>query len=79
VESLNPEENLWGIQFPAMSPEDHTKVRLEVECPQCRRRETLFMNERMATELVSSEGLERECAACGKVALWKASAALHPA
>lgn len=79
VECLNPEENVWGIEFPAMSPEDHTKVRLDVECPQCRRRETLFMNERTATELVSSEGLERECAACGKVALWKPTAALHPA
>ncbi len=79
VECLSPDDNVWGIQFPALAPQDQTQVRLEIECPQCRRHETLHIDERTASSLLSGEGVQRECRSCGTVVLWRPAPAPKPA
>jgi hypothetical protein len=71
VECMNPEHNIWGISFPILGPRDQKGVRALLQCPECRVRELLFVDEPLLEKVTSSGGLLRGCLTCGKTALWK--------
>jgi hypothetical protein len=71
VECLNPSHNIWGLNFPELGPRDQNGVRAMVQCPECRIRELLFLDEPLLEKVASSGGLLRGCLSCGKTALWK--------
>jgi hypothetical protein len=71
VELLTPEENIWGVEFPDLGPEDIGAVRVLLACPSCERQERMSMNESEVELLHERGGLERECPACKVTSLWK--------
>lgn len=71
VECMNPEHNIWGLAFPVLGPRDQNGVRAMVQCPECRVRELLFLDEPLLQRVASAGGLLRGCLSCGKTALWK--------
>ncbi len=68
VECLNPEENIWGIHFPPLSPEASAKALLE-----CRKCHTPAVSHLTLVELevIETAGLlSRRCEECGSVTPW---------
>jgi hypothetical protein len=71
VEIADPKDGFWGVEFPSLQPEDQRSVRITLECPQCRSREQLHMDERLLESIQPGGGLNRLCPRCGKSGLWK--------
>jgi hypothetical protein len=71
VESLNPEENIWGLQFPQLETPDQDSVRVMVQCPACSTRELLHLDEPLLQTLASTDGIMRGCLVCQTSRLWK--------
>jgi hypothetical protein len=71
VECLDPKDGFWGVEFPSMQPEDQRTARVSLQCPNCRLRETLHMDERLLESLQPGGGMNRLCPRCGKSGLWK--------
>lgn len=71
VECTDPKDGFWGVEFPALKPEDQRGVRITLECPQCQSREELHMDERLLESIQPVGGMNRLCARCGKTGLWK--------
>lgn len=71
IECVTPERNVWGIKVPVLAPDDQTKVRVMVQCPECQTRELLHIEELTLHSLQDSEGLKRTCPLCKKTGFWK--------
>jgi hypothetical protein len=71
VECLNPAHNIWGMGSPPLGPKDQDSVRLLLQCPECRTRELLFVDEPLLESLMGYGGLVRGCQVCGKTSRWK--------
>ena len=71
VENLDPEMNFWGVDIPALRPEDQLKVRITLLCPICSVRESLHADETLLLALQEKGGVERTCKACHSPGLWK--------
>jgi hypothetical protein len=71
VECLNPNHNIWGIAFPRLTPEDKNAVRVMMQCPECRVRELLYLDETLLEKIESVGGLLRGCLTCGHSGQWK--------
>jgi hypothetical protein len=71
VETLSPEENIWGVSFPAMGPEDRGSVRVLLQCPKCLARELHYLNEPLLQAIEEVGGLLRACPTCKATGLWK--------
>jgi hypothetical protein len=71
IEMLDPEVNIWGVEFPPYDPNDSAIGRILLECVRCKRREIVRLNELQAEVLERSHSLWRECKRCIEVTLWK--------
>ena len=71
VENLNPNENIWGVEIPALETGDQAKVRVLIECPTCSAREILHVEETPLAAIQEKGGVERTCNACDSTGLWK--------
>ena len=71
LELLNPEVDLWGVEFPAIEESERALGRVLVECIRCNRRELAYLNEFEAEVLERSHTLWRDCKRCGEATLWK--------
>ncbi len=71
VESLNPTHNIWGISFPRLGPKDQKLVRATLQCPACRVREVLYLDEPILESIEELGGLLRGCLACGRTGVWQ--------
>lgn len=70
VESKNPAHNIWGVAFPQLDAQDQSAVRAMMQCPECRVRELLYLDEPLIESLGESGGILRGCMTCGKTGLW---------
>ncbi len=71
VENLSPEKNIWGVGIPELGPGDQVKVRVMLECPNCSASESLHGDETLLVALQEKGGVERTCAGCNTLGLWK--------
>lgn len=71
VECMNPAHNIWGISFPELRPRDQNAVRAMLQCPECRIRELLYLDEQLLEKMETGGGLVRGCLSCGKTGQWK--------
>ena len=71
IEFLDPEVNIWGVEFPPYDPTASSIGRVLLECVHCKRREIVNLNELQAEVLERSRSLWRECKRCGEASLWK--------
>lgn len=70
VECMNPDYNVWGVQFPAAGPDDQRSVRALLQCPVCRCREMVFLDEPLLESIQELGGLLRGCLRCGQTGIW---------
>lgn len=71
VECINPDHNIWGISFPELRPRDQNAVRAMLQCPECRIRELLYLDEPILEKMETMGDLVRGCLSCGKTGQWK--------
>lgn len=71
VECTNPAHNIWGIRFPRLCPEDQATVRVMLQCPECRLRELVHLDETLLGNMEAAGGLLRGCLSCGKTGQWR--------
>jgi hypothetical protein len=71
VECMNPDHNIWGVFFPRREQEDQNSVRVMLQCPQCKVRELLYLDELLLEKIEAAGGLLRGCLTCGHSGHWK--------
>jgi hypothetical protein len=71
IEFLDPDANIWGIEFPSYDPNESAVGRVLLECVRCKRREIVKLNELQAEVLERSRSLWRGCKRCAETTLWK--------
>ncbi len=71
VECLQPQGAFWGITFPSTPPTDQASVHVMVQCPECRTRELLHIEESVLESLHQGGWPERTCQVCGWTGPWK--------
>jgi hypothetical protein len=68
VENLHPDENIWGIRFPA--PDLEAEVKAVLECRECHTAVLTPLN-LVELEVIETTGLlNRACEVCAGVSLW---------
>src|ERR1700693_4192177 len=70
ISSLEPNVNLWGIQFPPLSESEEGLVKLLLECSACKAREVVFLNELETDVFEENNRLPRSCSQCAAWTLW---------
>lgn len=78
VEFLDPDINLWDIEFPPLSESEKAVTRVLLECVRCHSRELTYLNEFEAEVFEANRCLSRPCKRCTDTSLWKASLAQAP-
>jgi hypothetical protein len=73
VEILDPEMDLWGIEFPPLAESEKAVARVLLECVHCRTRELTYLNEFEAEVFEANKILSRACKSCRDMTLWKLS------
>jgi PilZ domain len=73
VEFLNPDANLWGIEFPPIAEGEEAVGRVVLECGACHTRELTYLNESQLEVLETNNSLARHCKRCADYTVWKKS------
>jgi hypothetical protein len=71
VEFLDPNINLWDIEFPPLSESEKAVARVLIECVRCHTRVLSYLNEFEAEVFEANQILSRSCARCTDMSLWK--------
>jgi hypothetical protein len=71
VECLDPSQDVWGIAFPQPGPDDQQAVRTMLQCPICRFREVIYLDEPLLESIQELGGLLRGCLKCGQTSIWE--------
>ena len=74
VEFLDPEINLWDIEFPPLVESEKAVERLLLECLHCKSRELTYLDEFEAEVFEANQILSRACKRCTDTTLWRRSA-----
>jgi hypothetical protein len=72
---LDPNIELWGIEFPPLTESEKQTRQLVLECNSCRCRETVDQSDLESDVLVINEGIVRYCKRCGNSTVWKRASA----
>ena len=67
---LEPNVNLWGIQFPPLPESEGGLARLLLECGACKAREVVHLDELETEVFEGNHSLPRSCSQCGTWTLW---------
>jgi len=67
---LEPNVNLWGIQFPPLAESEEGLVKLLLECSACKAREVVYLNELETDVFEGNHNLPRSCSQCATWTLW---------
>jgi hypothetical protein len=67
---LEPNVNLWGIQFPPLAESEEGLVKLLLECSACKAREVVYLNELETDVFEGNQRLPRSCSQCDTWTLW---------
>jgi hypothetical protein len=70
VELLDPQIDLWGVEFPSIAQSNEAVARMLLECSHCRRREVVYLNEMELRAFESNRGIARLCRTCGIPSIW---------
>ena len=75
VECLEPEANVWGIQFPQKkkAPGEDQSISALLECTQCASRELVEVLQGQYQTLITEFSLRRNCPKCGTTTAWQFS------
>lgn len=73
IRLLDPELNLWGIEFPPLDAAEAAVGRVLLECVGCKNREVTHLDE-FELEVLEAKGfLRRQCKRCTDTSSWKKS------
>lgn len=70
VEILDPEADLWGVEFPPPGEPAETVARMLLQCTYCRGREVVYLNEMELRGFETNRGIARHCTKCGVPSIW---------
>jgi PilZ domain len=70
IEILQPENDVWGIEFPPIAESEEAVARMLLECTYCRGREVVYLNELELRGFEITRGIARHCKACGVPSIW---------
>jgi hypothetical protein len=70
LEALQPDSNIWGINFPPLAASDANAARALLECRRCQAVILMRVSPMEAEVLATSGLLSRRCAACGRETPW---------
>jgi len=73
VEFIDPEANIWDIDFPPLTESEQAIARALLECTRCHSRELVYLGALEAEVLEVSKSLSRPCKRCADTGLWKLS------
>src|SRR5260370_10622327 len=65
VAFLNPETDLWDIQFPGMTVAEKEASRVMLQCSSCKTREMVQQSDLESDVYLVNEGIVRTCKNCG--------------
>lgn len=67
---LEPNPNLWGIQFPPLPESEEGLAKVLMECSACKAREVVYLDELETDVFEGNQNLPRSCSQCGTWTLW---------
>src|SRR5258706_663723 len=67
---LEPREDFWGIDFPALHTAEDALARLLMECSFCQRREVVYLNELQLKSFEVRKCVARLCTHCDAPSIW---------
>jgi hypothetical protein len=70
VEILQPENDVWAIEFPHIAESQEAVARMLLECTYCRAREVVYLNELELRGFEGTRGIARYCKTCGVPSIW---------
>lgn len=70
IEILQPESDVWGIEFPPIAESEEAVARMLLECTYCRGREVVYLNELELRGFETTRGIARYCKTCGVPSIW---------
>jgi hypothetical protein len=70
---LDPEANIWDIEFPPLTESEQAIARVLLECTRCHSRELVYLDALEAEVLEVSKSLSRPCKRCTDTGVWKLS------
>jgi predicted nucleic acid-binding Zn-ribbon protein len=71
VAFLNPETDLWEIQFPSMTESEKEASRVLLQCSGCKAREMVQQSDLESDVYLVNEGIVRTCKSCGSSTFWR--------
>jgi hypothetical protein len=71
---LNPEANLWSINFPPISEAEKAVFRLLLECNACGQRELVYLDKLESEVFEANRKLTRPCNRCAEPTVWHLAA-----
>ena len=71
VASLDPEVDLWGVDFPSMTNSEKEASRMLLQCSSCKAREMIQQSDVESDVYLVNEGIVRSCKRCGSSTIWK--------
>jgi hypothetical protein len=70
VEILEPQSDIWNIEFPPIAESEEAVARMLLECTYCRNREVVYLNELEVRGFEITRGIARLCKTCGVPSTW---------
>ena len=70
VEILEPQSDIWNIEFPPIAESEEAVARMLLECTYCRSREVVYLNELELRGFETTRGIARLCKTCGVPSTW---------
>lgn len=70
VAIIDPNNDLWGIEFPPFADSSDALARMLLECSYCRNREVVHLSEMELKGFETNRGIARHCKACGVPTIW---------
>jgi hypothetical protein len=70
VEILDPEVDMWGVEFPAVSDGAAAVAKMLLECTYCRQREVAYLNDLELRAFETNRGVARHCNRCNVPSIW---------
>jgi PilZ domain len=70
IECVDPNADLWGVEFPALEGSQEFVARMLLECTFCRSREVVYLNEFELGGFEKNRGTARHCKVCDVPTIW---------
>src|SRR3984885_15695157 len=70
VEILEPQSDIWNIEFPPIAESEEAIARMLLECTYCRSREVVYLNELELRGFETTRGIARLCKTCSVPSIW---------